>query len=191
MPDVLRRHDEVIRKAIEAHRGYVFKTVGDAFYAAFWRASDGGVAAVEAQRALAADDSDRGRRIARAHGAAQRRDRRARRRLLRPGGEPRSATLGGRCTAGRSWSRARRRNSCAARCRSGIDLRDLGEHRLKDLVEPERVWQAARVGLAGDVFAADLAGLAAEQLAAPADRVDRPRRCRCRSRSLGAASIRS
>jgi len=31
----VRRHDELLRQAIEAHNGYVFKTAGDAFCAAF------------------------------------------------------------------------------------------------------------------------------------------------------------
>ena len=35
MSQALSRHDELIRNAVEAHDGFVFKTVGDAFYAAF------------------------------------------------------------------------------------------------------------------------------------------------------------
>ena len=35
MADALRLHDELLRNAIEAHGGYIFKTVGDAFCAAF------------------------------------------------------------------------------------------------------------------------------------------------------------
>src|ERR1700733_8576334 len=56
MPKALRRHDELLRTAIEAHRGHVFKTVGDAFCAAFARASDAIAAAADAQRVLAAED---------------------------------------------------------------------------------------------------------------------------------------
>ena len=40
MAAALRRHDELLRTAIEAHGGHVFKTMGDQFCAAFWRASD-------------------------------------------------------------------------------------------------------------------------------------------------------
>ena len=58
MPDALRKHDELIRAAIECQKGYVFKTVGDAFCAAFWRAADGVAAALGAQRALAVDDGN-------------------------------------------------------------------------------------------------------------------------------------
>ena len=48
----LRLHDEIIRSSIERHGGYVFTTAGDAFCAAFGRASQGVEAALEAQRGL-------------------------------------------------------------------------------------------------------------------------------------------
>ena len=48
----LERHDELLRSAIESARGYVFKTVGDAFCAAFTSARDAVEAAGAAQRAL-------------------------------------------------------------------------------------------------------------------------------------------
>jgi class 3 adenylate cyclase len=35
MRAAVERHDEILRREIEAHCGYVFKTVGDAFCAAF------------------------------------------------------------------------------------------------------------------------------------------------------------
>jgi TolB-like protein/class 3 adenylate cyclase/tetratricopeptide (TPR) repeat protein len=52
MRAALKRHDELMRYAIGARGGHVFKTVGDAFYAAFPTASDAVAAALEAQRAL-------------------------------------------------------------------------------------------------------------------------------------------
>jgi class 3 adenylate cyclase len=48
----LRRHNTLLRQAIEAHGGYVFKTVGDQFCAAFANAYDALSAAIEVQRAL-------------------------------------------------------------------------------------------------------------------------------------------
>src|SRR6187402_2645710 len=51
----LARHDAIVRQAIESHGGHVFKTVGDAFYAAFTSASDALSAALDAQRELQAD----------------------------------------------------------------------------------------------------------------------------------------
>jgi len=35
MAGALARHDEILQSTIEDHGGYVFKTVGDAFCAAF------------------------------------------------------------------------------------------------------------------------------------------------------------
>lgn len=53
MQTAVRRHDELMRAAIAAHDGVVFKTVGDAFCAAFARPEDAVAAMLDAQRALA------------------------------------------------------------------------------------------------------------------------------------------
>jgi predicted ATPase/class 3 adenylate cyclase len=53
--DVVGRHDELMRRAIEGHAGSVVKTEGDAFFAAFSGAADAVAAAADAQRALAAE----------------------------------------------------------------------------------------------------------------------------------------
>lgn len=52
----LARHDAIMRAAIAAHHGYVFKTIGDAFCAAFPTPTDGLNAALDAQRAFGAED---------------------------------------------------------------------------------------------------------------------------------------
>ena len=58
-PDEMRvalaRHDALVRDAIEERDGHIFKTVGDAFCAAFVRPSDALAAARAAQRALLAE----------------------------------------------------------------------------------------------------------------------------------------
>lgn len=146
MPDTLREHDELIRSTIEAHHGYVFKTVGDAFCAAFWRATDGVTAAVEAQRALALDNWKTlgGLRVRMAlhSGATNERDgdyfgptvnRVAR--LL-------AVVHGGQVVVSGATAQLLRGAMPEA-----TDLHDLGDHRLKDLVEPERVWQVMAAGL--------------------------------------------
>lgn len=56
MGPALARHDEILRNQIEARGGYVFKTVGDAFCAAFSSAEAGFSAAVGAQNELFAQD---------------------------------------------------------------------------------------------------------------------------------------
>ena len=53
--EVVARHDELMRRAIEGHAGSVVKTEGDAFFAAFAGATEAVAAAAEAQRALATE----------------------------------------------------------------------------------------------------------------------------------------
>jgi class 3 adenylate cyclase len=56
MRAAVRRHDALMRAAIERHGGYVFKTLGDAFCAAFARPGEALAAMLDGQRALAAED---------------------------------------------------------------------------------------------------------------------------------------
>ena len=53
MRAALRRHDEIIRAAVEPGRGYIFSTAGDSFAAAFWSAEEALSAAAEIHDALA------------------------------------------------------------------------------------------------------------------------------------------
>ena len=53
MPSMLARHHEILNQSIQAHNGFVFQIIGDAFCAAFHSASDALNAAIDAQRALA------------------------------------------------------------------------------------------------------------------------------------------
>src|SRR6516165_8156758 len=55
MKAALARHDRLVRDAIESHGGYVVKTTGDGFHAAFGSARDALGAAVGAQLALATE----------------------------------------------------------------------------------------------------------------------------------------
>jgi hypothetical protein len=56
MEAALARHDALVGAAVEDHGGHVFKTVGDAFCAAFPSAGSGLLAAINAQRAVAGED---------------------------------------------------------------------------------------------------------------------------------------
>jgi len=56
MKVAVRRHDELMHAAVAAHEGYVFKTIGDAFCAAFRSAPDAIIAALDAQRAINQED---------------------------------------------------------------------------------------------------------------------------------------
>lgn len=138
----LRRHDELLRAAIVAHNGHVFKTMGDQFCAVFSRASDAIAAAADAQHALAAEDwsavGGLAVRIALHSGTTEERD-----------GDyfgpvvNRVARLLAVAHGGQTILSA----AAALQLRGLTELRDLGEHRLKDLVEPEHVWQLIAEGL--------------------------------------------
>ena len=52
---LVRRHDEILRAAIEGQHGVVVKTEGDAFFAAFAAPLDAVTAAVAGQRTLATE----------------------------------------------------------------------------------------------------------------------------------------
>ncbi len=56
MSAAVQRHDAIGRAAMEAHGGYVFKTLGDAFCVAFARPEAAVAATLDFQRALAAED---------------------------------------------------------------------------------------------------------------------------------------
>lgn len=49
------RHHAILRSALETHRGYIFEIIGDAFCAAFHRPADALLAALKAQRDLHAE----------------------------------------------------------------------------------------------------------------------------------------
>ncbi len=55
MAEVVARHDELVRNAIEAHEGYIFATRGDGFSASFWMVDDALEAAGDVQRAIASE----------------------------------------------------------------------------------------------------------------------------------------
>ena len=146
MQVALARHDEILREAIEERGGYVFKTVGDAFCCAFWTATEALDAALEVQRMLFDEEwQETGPlrvRMALHTGAAEERDgdyfgppvnRVAR--LL-------SAGHGGQVLLSLPTQELVRDQLLVV-----TTLRDLGEHRLKDLFRPERIFQLLAPGL--------------------------------------------
>jgi predicted ATPase/class 3 adenylate cyclase len=150
MRRALARHDAILRAAILAHGGHVVKTMGDAFHAAFSRPLDGVLAALEGQHRLGAEPWDEigpglgGLRVRMAlhTGAAEERDgdyygpelnRAARLLSTGHGGQVLLSSV----TAGLV------RDALPG----DVSLLDLGEHRLKDLVRPERVFQLVAADL--------------------------------------------
>jgi predicted ATPase/class 3 adenylate cyclase len=140
MERAVRRHDELVRAAIVEHGGHVFKTMGDAFCAAFARPEDAVAAILEAQRALLVEDfSATGGLSVRAAihtGTADERNgdyfgpavnRVARLLAIGHGGQ---VLVSGATT-----------DLVQGDLPAKASLRDLGDHRLRDLTRPERVYQ--------------------------------------------------
>jgi class 3 adenylate cyclase len=132
-PDAMRallvEHDAILHDAVDTHRGHLFKHTGDGVAAAFASASDAVNAAVYAQQGL--------------HGVFQ----------VRMGLHTGEAELRDGDYFGSTLNRCARLMGiahggqivCSAATvelvRDRDDLRDLGEHRLRDLSRAERVWQ--------------------------------------------------
>ena len=154
----LERHDAIVGQAITGHGGDVFKTVGDAFYASFGRATDAVLAAASLQRALTAEDwatlqptagvEPLRVRVALHAGEVYTRD-----------GDYFGPTLnrvarllatghGGQVLI--SGSVAGLVGASLAAVEPGATLLDLGEHRLKDLGRAEHVYQLVLPDLASD-----------------------------------------
>jgi predicted ATPase/class 3 adenylate cyclase len=140
MQAVLASHDEVIRWAIEDHGGYVFKTMGDAFCAAFPTGPDALECALDTQRRLLSSPREQTSplkvRIALHTGAAEERD----------GdyfGPPlnRVARLLSSAHGGQVLVSLATQELVRDQLPGGTSLRYLGEHRLKDLFRPEKIFQ--------------------------------------------------
>jgi predicted ATPase/class 3 adenylate cyclase len=140
MQAALAHHDELLRRAIEERGGYVFKTVGDAFCCAFPTAPDALEAARDSQQSLLkerwAESTPLRVRMALHMGAAEERD----------GdyfGPPlnRVARLLSAAHGGQVLLSAATHEMVRDQLPAGLSVAELGEHRLKDLFRPERVFQ--------------------------------------------------
>src|ERR671910_718959 len=140
------RHDELLKRAIEEHGGYVFKSVGNAFCCAFPTATDALEAALEAQRLLLkewwGESTPLRVRMALHIGAAEERD----------GdyfGPPvnRVARLLSAAHGGQVLLSLPTHEMVRDQLPAGTTLMNLGERRLKDLFRPERVFQLSAPGL--------------------------------------------
>ena len=135
MAIALARHEELLRDAIETRRGVVFSTAGDSFAAAFWTPGEAIGAALAAQHALSAEAWPEHLtllvRMALHTGTAVERN-----------GDYFGPTLN---HAARLMAAAHGGQTLLSDVTRHLvtrgDLRDLGEHQLRDLPAPERVWQ--------------------------------------------------
>jgi predicted ATPase/class 3 adenylate cyclase len=146
MRGALARHDELLRAAIEGHGGYVVKTTGDGFHAAFATASDAVGAAIDGQLVLAAESwSETGPlrvRMGVHTGAAEVRDGDYYGPALNRAARLMSVGHGGQVLVSLATNELMRG--------SGVELVDLGSHRLRDLGEPERVFQVVHPELGAE-----------------------------------------
>jgi predicted ATPase/class 3 adenylate cyclase len=149
MGPALAWHDNILREAIERNDGVVFKTVGDAFCAAFQHASDAVSAAAEGQQALARagwpDALSLKVRMALHTGSVESRDNDY-------FGQPlnrvsRLLTIG---HGGQVLLSDVTHDLSRDLLPAGCTVRALGEHRLKDLGRPEIVFQLCHPDLRGE-----------------------------------------
>jgi len=149
-PDAMKvavaRHEQLMSSAIKQHGGYVFKTIGDAFCSAFSTAPDAVRAARDAQLALAQEDFSAvdGLRVRIGLHTGYAEERNAD--YFGPAVN-RIARLMSIGYGGQVLLSASARELAHRDLPIGTSLLDLGSHRLKDLTEPELVWQLVIAGL--------------------------------------------
>ncbi len=150
MAAALLRHDVLLREAIEGRGGTVFKTIGDAFCAVFTDAEAALGAAIGAQRALAAeawsafgaDFAELRVRMGLHTGKADERGGDYFGPALNRTARLMSAGHGGQVLLSQTAQLVVRDY-----LPEGVELRDLGEHRLKDLRHSEHLFQLVAEGL--------------------------------------------
>lgn len=138
MAVALERHDELLRRSIQACDGYVFSTAGDSFSAAFNRADDAASAAIKAQEAITAfawpGAAQLRVRMGLHTGEAQERGGDYFGPSLNLCARLMSAANGGQIALSAATAELVR-----GRLPEQYQLRDVGEHRLKDLSQPLRL----------------------------------------------------
>lgn len=151
MQPVLARHDELLRQTIEQHGGRIIKTTGDGVHAVFDTAVNGVASALAAQRSLQSApwqeiEPHRLRvRMGLHTGEAEERSGDYYGPALNRGARLMSIAHGGQTLLSATAAGLVRDQLPEA-----ASLRDLGEHRLRDLVRSERIYQLVHPGLPAD-----------------------------------------
>jgi class 3 adenylate cyclase len=145
MQGALARHDTILREAILAQGGVVFKTVGDGYHAVFETATDAVSAALDAQRALVAEAWDAFGlpateplrvRMAIHTGVAELRDGDYFGPTLNRVARLMDAAHGGQILLSRTSA-----DLVHDLLPSDVTLHDLGSHELRNLSHPEQIFQ--------------------------------------------------
>jgi predicted ATPase/class 3 adenylate cyclase len=139
-------HHAILRAAFDSNSGHELRTEGDSFFCVFASATDGCMAAAAAQRALAAHPWAGGVALKVRIG-------------LHTGEAPlvgneyigldvhHAARIAAAAHGGQILISETTRGIAEDKLPSGLRLRDLGAHRLKDLAKPERLYQLVVDGL--------------------------------------------
>ena len=153
MKGALRRHDAILREAIEASRGRVVKSTGDGTMAIFGSAVDAVAASLAAQRQLSAaawpDTGPLRVRMGLHTGQAEKRADDFFGPTVNRAARIMAAGHGGQVLLSSSAA-----SLALERLPAGATLVDLGEHRLKDLGRAEHVFQLVHSDLVVELPAA-------------------------------------
>jgi predicted ATPase/class 3 adenylate cyclase len=145
MRDALARHDEILREAVTSHDGHVVKHLGDGVFAVFAAAHNGVAAAAMGQRALDAEPWGAvGRlrvRVGLHTAEAQHRDGDYYGPALNRTARLMAAAHGGQVVVSHAT-----KILVADALPEGLELVDVGEHRLRDLSCPEHVFEVRTLG---------------------------------------------
>jgi len=144
------RHHAIMKSAMDAHNGYVFQIIGDAFCVAFHTANDSIHAAIDAQRKLQTEnwgETPVKVRMGIHTGKAE----------IQENGEyhgylamSRIQRLMSAGHGGQVLISAATQELLLEDLPKDVSLRDLGERRLKDLIRPEHIYQLVVPGLPVD-----------------------------------------
>ena len=144
------RHHRILREAIEANQGYVFQVIGDAFCAGFHTAEDALRAAVKSQIDVHAEtwgDTPIEVRMGIHTGRAEIQEDGEYQGYLAMSRVQRLMSAG---HGGQVLISAVTQELLLEDLFEDVSLRDLGEHRLKDLIRPEHIYHAVIPGLPVD-----------------------------------------
>jgi predicted ATPase/class 3 adenylate cyclase len=148
-PPLLERHRQIARAAWAEQHGVEIGTEGDSFFVVFTSAPQAIAAAVAVQRGLAAEPWPDGGQIRSRMGLHTGMG------VLSGGGYVgldvhRAARIASAGSGGQVLLSATTRSLVEGSLPGGVTLREMGEHRLKDLSRPERIWDLEIDGLASD-----------------------------------------
>ena len=152
--EILAQHAAVVRPAVAAHEGVIVRTEGDSFFLAFRSARQAVGAAADIERGFAATTWAYGQHVRVRIGMHTGEN-------ARPGTAAdasdyvgfdvhQAARVASAANGGQVLISSATRTLLGDQVPAGVTLRDLGEHRLKDVPTPDRLYQLVIEGLPSD-----------------------------------------